>query len=172
MLGTLLEVSLVPDADLPVPADELGQLLTVTVVVEAGHAAHSALARGQVFVLEAAAGEEDPSFLCPLAGDETRQELDISVTTAVTVASRPFKSAKSRAATISCAPTGIIPRNAQEAVNKANQPFAYISGMIDLDVFRSGCPKKELSTSFNHGFEISPSTDSTTREARRSKKNT
>ncbi|KAJ5552296.1 hypothetical protein N7494_001674 [Penicillium frequentans] len=174
MLGKLLDISLVPDPDTPVPADELGQLLTVTVVVETGHAAHSPLARGQISVLEAAAAreEEDTSFLPPLAGGEARQELDTLVMTAVVVKSRPSKSAKSRTATIPWAPTGTVPKNTQEAANKAKQLFAYIPGMIDWDVFESEYQKKELSTSLNHGFEISPTTDWTIRQARRPTKNT
>lgn len=173
MLGTLLDTSLVPDPDAPAPADELGQLLTVTVVVETGHAAHSPLARGQISVLEAAAAreEEDTSFLPPLAGGEARQELDTFVMTAVAVTSRPSKSAKSRTATIPCAPTGTVPKSTQEAATKAKQLFAYIPGMIDWDVFRSEYQKKELSTS-KHGFEISPTTDWMIGEARRPTKNT
>lgn len=133
MLGTLLDISLVPDPDAPVPAGELGQLLTVTVVVETGHAAHSPLARGQIPVLEAAAaGEEDTSFLPPLAGCEARQELDTLVMTAVAVTSRPSKPAKSRTATIPCAPTGTVPRITHEAAKKAKQLFVYIPGMIRL----------------------------------------
>jgi hypothetical protein len=131
MLGALLDLCPVAEADLP-PADALGQLLTVTVVVEAGHLAHSALARGQMSVLEAAdvtAGEvKDPKtggLFTPPAGGEARQELDTLVVTTVTAASRPSNSARSRAA-ISCAPMGTLPKNTQEAANKAKQLFAYI----------------------------------------------
>ncbi|KAJ5986229.1 hypothetical protein N7451_010594 [Penicillium sp. IBT 35674x] len=160
MLGALLDISLVPDPDAPMLADELGQLLTVTVVVETGHAAHSPLARGQIPVLEAAVmSEEDTSILPPLTGGEARQELDTLVMTAVAVTSRPSRPAKSRTATIPCAPTGTVPNNTQEAAKKAKQLFAYIPNMIDSDVSRSGCQKQELSKSLTHGFEVSPKTD-------------
>lgn len=115
--------------------------------MDAGQAAHSALARGQLSVLDAATwededaaagGEEDASagglLPSPPTGDEARQELDTTVTTAVVVVSRPSNAAKSRAAIISCAPTGALPKNNQEAANRAKQLFAY---MIK-QVFRTG----------------------------------
>ncbi|KAJ5805566.1 uncharacterized protein N7503_003168 [Penicillium pulvis] len=143
-LAVEVAVRLMEYPDGPVPADELGQLLTVTVVVETGHAAHSPLARGQISALEAAAAreEEDTSFLPPLAGVEARQELDTFVMTAVVVTSRPSKSAKSRTAIIPCAPTGTVPKNTQEAANKAKQLFAYIPGMIEWGSIQKRIPEE------------------------------